>query len=100
MTLTLRLSNSGLSFATVPSSVVQTGVKSLGCEKRMAQPSPIHWWKSMVPWVVLAVKFGASELIRRDMCSHLAGFHAPVVAGRQAYVVGDCQDAPSNDRMS
>ena len=33
MTLTLRLSNSGLSLATRPSSVVQTGVKSLGCEK-------------------------------------------------------------------
>jgi hypothetical protein len=30
----------------------------------MAQPSPIQLWKSIVPWVVLAVKLGASELIR------------------------------------
>ena len=29
----------------------------------MAQPSPIHSWKSMGPWVVSAVKSGASELI-------------------------------------
>ncbi len=36
--------------ATAPSSVVQTGVKSLGWEKRTAQPSPIHSWKWMVPW--------------------------------------------------
>ena len=42
ITLTPRLSNSGFSRATAPSSVVQTGVKSLGCEKRMAHPSPIH----------------------------------------------------------
>src|SRR5690349_21001776 len=33
----------------------------------MAQPSPIHWWKSMVPWVVRAEKFGATSLIRSDM---------------------------------
>jgi hypothetical protein len=49
-----------------PSSVVQTGVKSLGCENRIAQPSPIQSWKSMAPWVVSAVKFGASELILSD----------------------------------
>src|SRR5277367_1680551 len=47
-----------------PSSVVQTGVKSFGCENRIAQPSPIHSWKLMVPCVVSAVKFGASSLIR------------------------------------
>ena len=33
--LTLRLVNSGISDATVPSSVVHTGVKSAGCENRM-----------------------------------------------------------------
>src|SRR5919106_2409802 len=63
MILQWRLSNSGFSPAMYPSSVVQTGVKSLGCEKRIAQPSPIHSWKLMVPWVVSAVKFGASLLI-------------------------------------
>ena len=61
MTLVLRLSNSDFSLATVPSSVVQTGVKSLGWEKRMPQPSPSHSWKWTVPSVVSAVKSGASS---------------------------------------
>ena len=39
-TLTLRLSNSGLSLANAPSSVVQTGVKSFGCENSTPQLSP------------------------------------------------------------
>src|ERR1700733_12846076 len=30
----------------------------------MAQPSPIHSWKWMVPWVVSAVKSGATSLMR------------------------------------
>ncbi len=42
ISFTPRLSNSGLSRAAVPSSVVQTGVKSFGCEKSTAQLSPIH----------------------------------------------------------
>src|SRR5690625_3058102 len=33
----------------------------------MAQPSPIHSWKLIVPWVVSAVKSGATELIRNVM---------------------------------
>src|SRR5262245_57404183 len=64
MILTPRLSNSGLIFAIVPSSVVQTGVKSLGWEKRIAQELPIHWWKSISPSVVCALKLGASSPIR------------------------------------
>jgi len=32
----------GLKPGMTPSSVVHTGVKSFGCEKRIAQPSPIH----------------------------------------------------------
>src|SRR6266576_3799249 len=32
----------------------------------MAQPSPIHSWKRMVPWVVSAVKSGAVSLMRKD----------------------------------
>src|ERR1700722_1570940 len=47
-----------------PSSVVHTGVKSLGCENKIAQPSPIHSWKLMVPCEDSAVKFGASSFIR------------------------------------
>ena len=46
---------------------MQTGVKSFGCENRIAQPSPIHSWKSIFPCVVSAVKFGASLLIRKAM---------------------------------
>src|SRR5438270_309832 len=37
ITFTLRFSNSPFSFATMPSSVVQTGVKSFGCEKSTPQ---------------------------------------------------------------
>src|SRR5215468_7743089 len=60
-TLTLRLSNSGLSADTRPSSVVQTGVKSLGCENRTPQLVPRYWWKLIGPSVVSAVKSGASS---------------------------------------
>src|ERR1700743_553001 len=67
-TLAPRLANSPSSPATAPSSVVQTGVKSLGCENSTAQPSPIHSWKWMGPCVVSAVKSGAVSLIRRDIC--------------------------------
>src|SRR5262252_4414273 len=48
-----------------PSSVVHTGVKSLGCENRIAQPSPIHSCNRIVPCVVSAVKSGASSFMRR-----------------------------------
>src|SRR5262249_53412639 len=44
-----------------------TGVKSLGCEKRMAHPLPIQSWKLIFPWVVSAVKLGASLFIRSAM---------------------------------
>ena len=43
MIFVLRLSNSGFSRAIEPSSVVQTGVKSLGCENSTPQESPSHW---------------------------------------------------------
>src|SRR5258708_6473803 len=59
MTFTFRLSNSGLSFATAPSSVVQTGVKSFGWEKRTTQLLPAHSWKWMGPAVESCVKSGA-----------------------------------------
>src|SRR5579871_5549582 len=67
MILVLRFSNSGMSPAMYPSSVVHTGVKSFGCENRIAQPLPIQSWKLIVPWVVSAVKFGASSLMRNAM---------------------------------
>src|SRR5437764_6227381 len=59
ISLTPRLSNSPLSFASAPSSVVQTGVKSFGCENKSAQPSPIHSWNLILPSVVSASKSGA-----------------------------------------
>src|SRR5438067_9414770 len=67
MIFVLRLSNSGLMRAMYPSSVLQTRVKSLRCEKRTAHWLPIHWWKSMGPSVVWAVKLGASSPIRNAM---------------------------------
>src|SRR5260221_9015348 len=67
ITLTPLLSNSGFIFAMVPSSVVQTGVKSLGWEKSTAHLSPIHWWKSIWPSVVWAWKLGAVSPMRSAM---------------------------------
>src|SRR5215471_17289736 len=72
MILQLRFANSGCNTAMEPSSVVHTGVKSFGCENKIAQPLPIHSWKLIAPWVVSAVKSGASELIRKDMCPPFA----------------------------
>src|SRR5581483_5290395 len=81
MILQFRLSNSGFRPAMYPSSVVHTGVKSFGCENRIAQPSPIHSWKLIGPWVVSAVKFGASLLIRNAMSDLLSRYgHAPRAA--------------------
>src|ERR1700741_2332705 len=66
--LQLRFAKSGSSPAMYPSSVVHTGVKSLGCENKMAQPLPIHSWKLIVPCEVSAVKLGASSFIRNMNC--------------------------------
>ena len=63
MTFTPRRSNSGASLAICPSSVVHTGVKSLGCENSTAHESPIHSWKLILPWVVSASKSGAVSLM-------------------------------------
>src|SRR6187549_1918058 len=59
ISLTPRLSNSGFSLASAPSSVVQTGVKSFGCENNSAQPLPIQSWNLILPSVVWASKSGA-----------------------------------------
>src|SRR5262249_8361739 len=67
MILQFRLSNSGFRPAMYPSSVVHTGVKFFGCENRIAHAFRIHSWKLIFPWVVSAVKFGASLLIRSVM---------------------------------
>src|SRR5471032_2511195 len=63
--LTPRLSNSGFSFARAPSSVVQTGVKSFGCENSNAQLLPIQSWNLILPSVVSASKSGATAPIWR-----------------------------------
>ena len=60
MIFTPRSSKAGFAFAIVPSSVVQTGVKSFGWENSTAHESPIHSWKSIGPSVVSALKLGAS----------------------------------------
>ena len=69
ISLTFLFSNSSFSLANAPSSVVHTGVKSAGWLNRIAHLSPIHWWKSMSPWVVLAVKLGAVVPSRKRGCS-------------------------------
>src|ERR1700688_426794 len=61
MSLVLRLSNSDLALEKAPSSVVHTGVKSLGWENRIPHESPSHSWKLIVPSVVSAVKSGATS---------------------------------------
>src|SRR5688572_31447289 len=63
MILTPRLSNSCLILAMYPSSVVHTGVKSLGCENITPQEFPSHSWKRIRPSVVCASKSGASAPI-------------------------------------
>src|SRR3979490_3055612 len=67
ISLTPRLSNSGFSLASAPSSVVQTGVKSFGCENKSAQLLPIQSWNLIFPSVVSASKSGATEPIWRAM---------------------------------
>src|SRR5580765_1172488 len=67
MTFALRLSNSGLRRATEPSSVVQTGVKSLGWENKTPQELPSHSWNLSGPSVVCASKSGATALIGSDI---------------------------------
>src|SRR5262245_11164807 len=71
MTFTLRLSNSGLSLAMYPSSVVHTGVKSFGWENKMPHELPSHSWNWMGPSVVSALKSGAVSPIRRVMGASL-----------------------------
>src|SRR5271154_2982328 len=67
MSLVLRLSNSDLALENAPSSVVQTGVKSLGWENRIPHEPPSHSWKLIVPSVVSAVKSGAMSPKRTAM---------------------------------
>src|SRR5690349_25072800 len=74
MIFALRLSNSGFRRAIVPSSVVQTGVKSFGCENRTAQESPIQSWNLILPCVVSASKSGAVSLMAKPIS-------APLLAG-------------------
>src|ERR1700722_6530480 len=67
MTLQFRAAKSDSTLAIYPSSVVQTGVKSFGCENRTAHESPIHSWKLIGPSVVSAVKSGAMSPSARLM---------------------------------
>ena len=59
--------------ASRPISVVQTGVKSAGCEKRMAHLPFFHSWnESHVPIVVSALKSGT--MLPRRSCESATGF--------------------------
>ena len=55
---TFLLLNSFSNSMTFASSLVQTGVKSPGCVKRIAQQSSIHLWNEIGPLVVSAQKSG------------------------------------------
>ena len=59
MSLAFRFVKSSRRFANSPNSVVQTGVKSAGWEKRMPHESPSYSWRLSEPSVVSAVKSGA-----------------------------------------
>lgn len=81
---TPRASNSSFNLAKAPSSVVQTGVKSAGWEKRMVHLPLRNSWNLILPCVVCASKSGATDPILRRGCS--AGTVRPrrngVTAGR------------------
>jgi hypothetical protein len=59
-------------FWTVPSSVVQTGVKSPGCEKRIPQLSPQYSWIRSGPIVESASMLGKSSPSRIAIASSTA----------------------------
>src|SRR5215467_6477667 len=84
-----RLSNSGFNFASAPSSVVHTGVKSLGCENSIAQLLPIQSWNLILPSVVSASKFGASAPIG----SAMRRLHVIQVTGEFALANIVCESA-------
>ncbi len=64
ISLVLREANHSLFWAKPLSSVVQTGVKSAGCEKRMAQLPLMYSLNFSGPWVVIASKSGAGSPMR------------------------------------
>ncbi len=64
MSSVFRAFQSAFMEAKVMNSVVQTGVKSAGWEKRTTQRPLKSSGKLMGPWVVSAVKAGASSPIR------------------------------------
>src|SRR6478672_2504469 len=84
ISLTPRLSNSGFNLARAPSSVVQTGVKSFGCENSSAQLLPIQSWNLIFPSVVWASKSGAVVPIGSVMVlPHRIEFAWELLSGRQ-----------------
>src|SRR5690606_22730815 len=87
MALTPRLANSSLSLAVNPSSVVHTGVKSAGWEKRMPQLSPSHSWKRMRPSLESCSKSGAMSPRRMLMvCSFGIGLRGAHYAQDQSEI--------------
>src|SRR5687768_3498488 len=100
MIFTLRRSNSGLIRAMYPSFVVQTGVKSFGCETRIAHGSPIQSLKLIVPSVVSAVKSGAGSLIVSAIYRLLRG-DAPLQRERSLALESRCkQDVETTFRVA
>src|SRR6266568_1547067 len=86
MILTFLRSNSGLILAMYPSSVVQTGVKSFGCENSTTHESPAHSWKLIGPSLVWALKSGASEPIDSPILT-LLSFGGTIERPRQYFKI-------------
>src|ERR1700755_3205207 len=102
ITFTPRLSNSGLIFAMYPSSVVQIGVKSFGCENSTPHESPSQSWKLIFPSVVSAGKSGAGAVDDRPMSKLLCveslwqideEYFAPGLFAER-HTLGGCSGAP------
>src|SRR3954447_4389624 len=70
--LTPRFWNSPARAAVLPSSVVQTGVKSAGWENSTTQELPAHSWKRIGPSVDSWVKSGAVSPSRKVMAVSLS----------------------------
>jgi hypothetical protein len=93
--LQFHFSNSLFRPARYPNSVVQTGAKPLGCEQGIAQLSPIHLWKWMVPWVASTEKFQCG--IVNSECQN--GFHPLALIARSGFGCNPCWRQSQRSRI-
>src|SRR5216684_2288583 len=78
MHCTLRFSNSGARRENSMNSVVQTGVKSAGCENSSTHlPALVNCESVISPWVLITLKSGAGSLMRGIGCLSCASIKEP-----------------------